>query len=185
MKHFDPTFFSRIDKIRPKTGPDANQSSTSWYAAMHPTRWQIHQVLHSFPFLFLYDCYLCRWTRALLTGVLRAIITVESASVKLRKFIRLGVLRLMLCELTDGHQCLSDCTVSQARLVPPAILKNNMSSAVKQNWNTQPADAEWNKTGGFSQWKVKFKIPRNRVESTCRKKRTLRTKCKPAPLAIH
>lgn len=48
MKLFDPTFFSRTDKIGSQTAPDANQSFTSWHAAMHPTRWQTHQVLPSF-----------------------------------------------------------------------------------------------------------------------------------------
>lgn len=90
----------------------------------------------------------------------------------------------MLCELTDGHQYLCDCTVGQARLVPSAILKNNQSSVVKQKWNTQPADAEWNKTGGFSQSKVKSQISQTHVETTAGRKEPS-SECKPAPLAIY
>lgn len=38
MNLFDPTFFSRTDNVGSKTATDANQSFTSWYAVMHPTR---------------------------------------------------------------------------------------------------------------------------------------------------
>lgn len=121
MKLFDPTFFSRTDKIGSQTAPDANQSSTSWHAAMHPTRWHIHQVLPSFcapPFLC--DCYLCRWTHALLTCCPQRnyqcrVCVGGTGDVYL-------TWRLMLCELTDGRRCLCDCiqSVRQDRCLQPS-----------------------------------------------------------------